>query len=101
MTFVVGERKEKMGRMIDLDMAIDVIAIHKAVLLGGEANGSNDFTNGYALAYRHICELIAALPSAQPEIVRCKDCVLHGVCTYERGLGKDGFCNQGKRREDG
>ena len=33
------------------------------------------------------------------EIVRCGECVLHGVCTYERGLGKDGFCNQGKRKE--
>lgn len=34
------------------------------------------------------------------EIVRCGECVLHGVCTYERGLGKDGFCSQGKRAED-
>ena len=55
-----------MGRTIDLDMAINVIAIHKAALLG-EADGSNEFTNGYALAYRHICELISVLPPAQLE----------------------------------
>lgn len=36
----------------------------------------------------------------RPEIVKCKDCILDGVCTYERGLGSNGFCNQGKRKED-
>ena len=55
-----------MRRTIDLDMSIDAIAIHKASLLG-EADGSNDFKNGYALAHRHICELISALPSAESE----------------------------------
>ena len=88
-----------MGRTIDLDMALDAIATHKEALLG-EADGSNVFKKGYALAHRHICELISVLPSAQPEIVHCKDCLLHGVCAYERGLGEDGFCSQGKERED-
>jgi hypothetical protein len=40
------------------------------------------------------------LPSAQPEIIRCKDCLIHGVCSYERGLGENGFCSQAKRRTD-
>lgn len=35
----------------------------------------------------------------QQKIVRCKDCLMHGVCAYERGLGKDGFCSQGKAKE--
>ena len=40
-------------------------------------------------------------PSAQPEIVRCKDCLMHGVCRFEQGLGLDGYCSQAERRTDG
>lgn len=46
------------------------------------------------------CELelfIHNLPSAQPQIIKCKDCLMHGVCRFEQGLGLDGFCSQGKR----
>lgn len=34
------------------------------------------------------------------EVVRCKDCLMHGVCRFERGLGLDGYCSQCERRED-
>lgn len=44
---------------------------------------------------------LQSLPSAQPEIVRCKDCLMHGVCRFEQGLGLDGYCSQAKRRTDG
>ena len=40
------------------------------------------------------------LPSAQPEIVRCKDCLMHGICRFEQGLGLDGYCSQAERRTD-
>lgn len=43
---------------------------------------------------------IKALPSAQPEIIRCKDCLMHGVCRFEQGLGLDGYCSQAERRTD-
>lgn len=43
---------------------------------------------------------IALLPSAQPEIIRCKDCLMHGVCRFEQGLGLDGYCSQAERRTD-
>ena len=45
--------------------------------------------------------VMRALPSAQPEIVRCKDCLMHGVCRFELGLGENGFCSQAERRTDG
>lgn len=32
-------------------------------------------------------------------VVRCEDCLMHGVCRFELGLGLDGFCSQGKRKE--
>ena len=49
------------------------------------------------------CDEIVALrkvPSAQPEIIRCKDCLIHGVCRFEQGLGLDGYCSQAERRTD-
>ena len=44
---------------------------------------------------------IKAIPSAEPEIIRCKDCLIHGVCRFEQGLGLDGYCSQAERRTDG
>ena len=41
------------------------------------------------------------LPPAQPEIIRCKDCLMHGVCRFEHGLGLDGYYSQAERRTDG
>lgn len=40
------------------------------------------------------------VPSAEPEIIRCKDCLIHGVCRFEQGLGLDGYCSQAERRTD-
>ena len=34
-------------------------------------------------------------------VVRCKDCLMHGVCRFEQGLGLDGYCSQAGRRTDG
>lgn len=36
----------------------------------------------------------------QPGIIRCKDCLMHGVCRFETGLGLDGYCSQAERREE-
>ena len=33
-------------------------------------------------------------------IVRCKDCLMHGVCRFEQGLGLNGYCSQAERREE-
>ena len=46
-------------------------------------------------------QTILNLPSAQPEIIRCKECLMHGVCRFEQGLGLDGYCSQAERRTDG
>ena len=49
-------------------------------------------------------EVIKKLPSAQPEIVRCKDCkhFKYGICK-KSGLcvnkSPNGFCDWGERRE--
>lgn len=55
-------------------------------------------------------EDVEALPSAQPEIIRCKECKFYtemrqdlntGICRLAcRHLGGDGFCSEAERRTD-
>ena len=51
-------------------------------------------------------ESIKALPSAQSEIIRCKDCkhryIKNDVWTCPFGLpsGPDGYCSYGERKEE-
>ena len=60
---------------------------------------------------RDVKMYLESLPSAQPEIIQCKDCKYskhwYGnkyICTlwYEDGIDvfKDGFCNYAERREE-
>ena len=56
----------------------------------------------------NIAKEIAELPSAQPEIIRCKDCKHYqedhlfriGFCDG-RQRNNDDFCSRAERREDG
>ena len=50
------------------------------------------------------CEdAIKALPSAQPEITRCKDCEhwTNDDCPFAWGKVEDAFCSYAERRTDG
>ena len=51
----------------------------------------DDWESDYAKD--RMCEL----PSAQPEIIRCRDCLMHGVCRFEKAFGLDGYCSQAER----
>ena len=45
--------------------------------------------------------MIEELPSAQPEIIRCKDCLLTNICVvYRYAKGDDGFCSWAERKEE-
>ena len=45
-------------------------------------------------------DALCELPSADVvEVVRCKDCLIHGLCRFEQGLGLDGFCSKGERKD--
>lgn len=33
-------------------------------------------------------------------VVRCKDCIALQHCRFAQGLGLDGFCSKGERREE-
>ena len=55
----------------------------------------------YAYSPKYLEALdIAISVLQQSEIIRCKDCIMHGVCRFEQGLGLDGYCSQAERREE-
>lgn len=47
--------------------------------------------------YQRIIDRFMAFASAQPEIIRCRDCLMHGVCRFEKAFGLDGYCSQAER----
>ena len=54
----------------------------------------------WANAFSQCADMVEDIPPADAvEVVRCKDCIIHGVCRFERGLGLDGFCSQGGRKD--
>ena len=75
-------------RLIDADAAIEALT---------------EYGNGRAvyIGVEEAVRRIEQLPSVQPEIIRCKDCLIHGVCRFEQGLGLNGYCSQAKRRTNG
>lgn len=44
---------------------------------------------------------LTTLPSAQPEIIRCKDCYWHDVCKYGQYLGLEGYCSRAEEKNNG
>lgn len=60
----------------------------------------SEYAQGIACGAALAKTYVEQLPSAQPEIIRCKDCLMHGVCRFEQGLGLDGYCSQAERREE-
>lgn len=94
-----------MNRLIDLQTALDLL--EKDIAENGEAPESD-----YNLGINHARAVISAIPSAQPDIIRCKECK-HSDHWYkdkrrcflwhESGIDvfEDGFCNYAKRKENG
>lgn len=84
-----------MSDLISREQAIDAF---RKELTVGESKG-NYVTICSAVSYEGAKHILESLPSAQSEIIRCKDCLIHGVCRFEQGLGLDGYCSQAKRKE--
>ena len=56
---------------------------------------------GSDIVYMSVGELkrrLEQLPSAQPEIIRCKDCIKADLCAWRREGAK--FCSFAERREE-
>ena len=60
---------------------------------------------GYCKRGADFTDACFAIENAQTvdvvEVVRCRDCVIHDICRYRIGLGENGFCSQGRRKERG
>lgn len=66
-----------------------------------ECYPDNEYLEGVFDGLHEASKLMSiAVPTAEP-IIRCKECLMHGVCRFEPGLGLDGYCSQAKRRTDG
>ena len=75
-------------------------------------NERSDWNCDYNVPVDHCIDAIYSVPSAQPEIIRCKDCK-HGEHWYrdnarcflwhDTGIDvfEDGFCSYAERRTDG
>ena len=70
---------------------------------------SNEYQHVVGVRLKYAIQKLEQLPSAQPEIIRCKDCVHcepwygdKGLCLFwsETGVGVflNGFCNYGERK---
>lgn len=63
--------------LIDRQAVIDAIEHNKKAVLG-EYNYDGGIAYGYAAAHRHLVDIVKLIPSAEPEIIRCKDCRHNG-----------------------
>ena len=74
-------------------------SIDRQVVLKGislSCTGQSDVIKAEAALVRYVKKI----PSTETEIIRCKDCLIHGVCRFEQWLGLDGYCSQAERRTD-
>ena len=64
-----------------------------------------DYSRACDVDYAQIMEYIDKLPTAQPEIIRCKDCKKREHCrttnTWAVAPSDDWFCADAERRTDG
>ena len=47
-----------------------------------------------------LTEWLNELPSAQADIIRCKDCIKQPLCKFSQYQGNDGYCSLAERRTD-
>lgn len=59
--------------LIDRQTVVDAIEHHEKAVLG-EHNYTEGIAYGYATAHKHLVDIVKQLPSAEPRIIRCKDC---------------------------
>lgn len=64
----------------------------------------NIFSGEHPITAEVMKEVIMALPSAQPEIIRCKDCIKRDCCRttniWAVPPDDDWYCGDAERRED-
>ena len=85
-----------MGKLIDVDELRKYIGLSERC----EDCERDKFGCKYDYIFTRM-DICGWLDDAPEAVVRCKECLMHGVCRFEQGLGLDGFCSQAERRTDG
>ena len=91
-----------MGKLISQQAAIDALCKSECGWNNAECRHKGDADNADFCVTCDNVKIIKSLPSAQPEIIRCKDCKYYkyGIC-MKIGVNKSfhGFCDWAKRGE--
>jgi len=107
MIFAPKQKGEAMDDVISRQAAIDAIlavtgnSSVRELYEHVQEHGLSDMWSGGVNA---AIDIIIAVPSAQPEIVRCKDCIFHGFCRtspkWAVAPKDDWYCADAERRTD-
>ena len=89
-------------RLVDADAAIDALKEYF------NDEDQKDTEYGAYWHHSHVLKVLESLPSAQPEIIRCKDCRFYqpmidqdDLCDYRQmQVFEDDYCSRAERRED-
>ena len=108
MTFAVMRKGELMSKLIDQQVVIDAV---EAMV---DKSGKGEIAGFYNAILKRVIDKLIALLSAQPEIVRCKDCKYWRKHKYVKETKRympfcgfnaiytksDDFCSRAERREE-
>ena len=92
----------------------DLISREAAISLANDLIIEDDAHHDYNQAINNYAAELIGLPSAQPEIIRCKDCRYYKTYQYVNGIrqflpkcgfndiyvAEEDFCSQAERRQD-
>ena len=102
---MIGARAMK--RLIYLEDAIDALEREKTYSTAyKDGYAQTDYFKQYNMGLTDGIKALNKLPSAHPEIIRCKDCkyrlnhYCHHEDTYNLYVHMDGYCSRGERRNE-
>ena len=82
----------------------DLIELAIAKIQEQEVMAVSEMDRVYNQALHNAIAVVKGMPSAQPEIVRCRDCIKREICRttsiWAVAPDDDWFCADGERRED-
>lgn len=95
--------KDLIERQAAID-AIDVLCQEHRYRIPGKAETYGQYNEAWQDALGRAEGVICDLPSAEPEIIRCRDCVKREICRttniWAVAPDDDWFCGDAERRTD-
>ena len=91
------------GNLIDRQAAIsEIMEDIKDRSLHDDPATPEDYAEGYDEGIRNAAAIVLQMPSAQPEIIRCKDCRYNNDCEiqYSAQSADEFFCGCAERKDN-